>query len=181
MFKKCAAALHNFSPATLAQQLAKQRLEIPTYVFIIQAWDPADAPVFVPRLAALKGSQPANENIELMADIFMMTEWYPEFFSRIRTGIKTNDGYQTPEESLFGQLAYKWVRIWVDAAQAEQTGSNLRNRYMSLAFCFNVGYSFLDLLTECVPRHETLELFDWDKSYGKGGSLLIEATLIYDL
>ena len=76
-FKSCAVALQNFKPSTEQQQLAKERLEIPTYVFILQAWDPADSPVYGPRLAALKGCRAAEENIELETDIFMMTEWYP--------------------------------------------------------------------------------------------------------
>ena len=56
LFKSCATALQKFKPMTEPQQLAKERLEIPTYVFILQAWDPADSRVYLPRLSVLTGA-----------------------------------------------------------------------------------------------------------------------------
>ena len=176
LLKYCAAALEKFKPSTPPQQIAKERLELTTCALIVSAWDPADSPVYGPRLGALKDSAAAKENIERSADIFLMIEFYPELFTVVRKGLGT------PEELLFGQYAYTWVRIWVDAAQAEQTGSGTRNRYLSLAFSLNVGVAWIDVMTETLdyPRHETLETFDWDKAFGIGGSLLVEASKIYD-
>jgi hypothetical protein len=176
LLKYCAAALEKFKPSTPQQQIAKERLEIPTYVMILTAWDPADAPVYMPRLGALQDSAAAKENIERAADIFVMVEFFPELFTVVRKGL------MTPEELLYGQYAYKYLRIWVDAAQAELPGSGKRNRYLSLAFSLNVGVAKIDVMTETLdhPRHETLETFDWDKAFGIGGCLLVEASGVYD-
>ena len=176
LLKACAAALEKFKPSTPQQQIAKERLELTTCALIVSAWDPADVPVYGPRLGALKGSAAAKENIERAADIFMMLELYPELFKVVRKGLGT------PDELLFGQYAYKWTKIWVDAVQAEPPGSGNRNRYLSLAFSLNVGLGFLDLMTETLarPRHETLETFDWDEAFGIGWYLLVEASKIYD-
>ena len=176
LLKACSAALEKCKPSTSQQQVAKERLEIPTLVMILQAWDPADAPVLMPRLGALRDSQASKENMERAADVFLMVDVYPEFFGRTRKGLCT------PEELLFGQYMYTFSRMFADAAQAELPGSGPRNRYLSLAFSFNIGLAFLDLMTETLdhPRHKTLETFSWDLAFGNGGCLLVEASETYD-
>jgi hypothetical protein len=133
-------------------------------------------PTYAPLASALRGSQAAADNVEYSLDIFLMCEWYPEYFGVVRRGL------MTPEESLFGRYAFKWVKCWLDAAQEHPKGTRLRNRYLSFAFTFNIASGFTDLMTDVLtcPPHETLEMFDWDTAFGENGSLLVEASEIYD-
>jgi hypothetical protein len=53
LLKSCAAALARWAPATPQQADAKDRLELLTVVTILLAWDPADVPLYQPRLEPL--------------------------------------------------------------------------------------------------------------------------------
>jgi hypothetical protein len=168
LFKAAAAALERVQPATWEAKCAKERLELPTLVCILNAWEKENIPVYSPRLQALTRSIAASENVTGCAQILLMSEIWPDFMA-----VKRN-GCGSLAELNFGKLVYKFCTMYVDALLREEPGSRRRAQLLVLTYTFNHGTCFIDLMLEAVPE------FDWDKTYGTGGCLLTEASEAYD-
>jgi hypothetical protein len=166
LFKSCAAALEHVRPSTAQEQDAKDRLEFATLTLILNAWDPADVPMYSPRLERLQETAAAKEDRENLALSVIILEVYPEACVRQRCGA------HTPEELLESVALLKAMRILVNNFLEKEVGSHARRRALSLAYCFHCE-QFLDLVNDAPG-------FEWDQMFGQGGSYLTEASLAYD-
>lgn len=174
LLKRCAAVLERVQPEAAATALqakdAKERLELSTLMLILLAWDTADIAVYQSRLEPLKSSDAAKANTDMLAFIFLMQHYFPQFF-----GVQ-HKGTRTPDELLFGKMTWTHLRFYLETVAQEEIGSRKRARFLALAFGFNHSSCFLDLMLDAHDEPEAL----WDAAFGPEGSLLKEVSIAYD-
>ena len=111
-------------------------------MLILLAWDTADVAVYQPRLRPLMSSDAAKANADMMASVFLMVEFFPQFYGAEQKGTRT------PSELLFGKMAWTHMRYYLDTVDQADVGSRKRGRFLALAFGFNHGSGFLDLVVD---------------------------------